>query len=357
MATNQFQSRLNRLQATLPTHQAVLISNPQDIYYLSGFEALLSEEREGFLLVSAQAVLLFFTSFSPTPSFQWLHKKPQVHPTALTKHLTEFLQQYPEISELLIDESTLYVSEYQALKKLSQLQLSSWDQTQLWEQRWIKDSTEVKALTRASQIASQAVANSIPQLQVGITEFQFQRILEENMEQLGSQRVAFPTIIAFGAHTALPHHQPGTTKLKSNMPVLIDCGATVDHYRSDMTRTIWFGPKTHPQFHQIEQIVKTAYQLALTELQEPETTVASLDKVTREYITQQGFGKEFIHTTGHGVGLGIHEPPSLNWQNQTLIKPGMVITIEPGIYLEDKFGYRYENTILVTKKSGKELTK
>lgn len=353
---NLFETRVQKLQSQLKLHQAAFLSDPQDIYYFCGFEALLSEERESFLLISPTTVTLLYTSFSPTPEYSWLAKLAQVHPAALKKHLETIIKTQPKLTQLLIDEGSLYVSEYQALHQVEGITLSEWNKSEIWRLRALKDSSEIRSLTTAGHIVSQALTKVINHLKVGITELELQEMLETEMKKHGSQRVAFPTIVAFGIHTAYPHHQPGSTKLKNNMPVLIDCGATSDNYRSDMTRTVWFGKQPDPEFLKIETIVKQAYKLATESLQNSAITAQEIDKITRDFITQQGYGSFFIHTTGHGVGIGIHESPSLNWQNQTKIEPGMVITIEPGIYLDDSFGYRYENTIVVTDKGEEELT-
>jgi Xaa-Pro aminopeptidase len=126
-----------------------------------------------------------------------------------------------------------------------------------------------------------------------------------------------------------------------------------------MTRSWWFGDQPPADFTQIKNLVDEAYSLTLEQLQQPSITVTAqiLDETARTFISQAGFGQEFIHTTGHGVGLDIHEPPSLYWKNKQPILPGMIITIEPGIYLPERFGYRWENTVLITDTGCQELTK
>ena len=142
------------------------------------------------------------------------------------------------------------------------------------------------------------------------------------------------------------------------MPILIDLGATVNGYHGDMSRTVWFGKKPSPEFLKVEEVVKAAYQEAVSALknrQGQQILAKDLDQAARGVITQAGYGKNFIHTTGHGLGLDIHENLSLNWNNEQPILPQMVITIEPGIYLEGKFGYRYENMVVVNDDGAMEL--
>ena len=127
-----------------------------------------------------------------------------------------------------------------------------------------------------------------------------------------------------------------------------------------MTRSFWFGDKPTQEYLKVKKTVHQAYQAALAKLTQPLTNqlqAKDLDQAARSVISLAGYGPKFIHTTGHGLGLDIHEPPSLNWRNDQEIKPGMVITLEPGIYLNGRFGCRHENTILVTKDGAQELTK
>jgi len=193
--------------------------------------------------------------------------------------------------------------------------------------------------------------------------------------------LAFPTIVAFGKNGAMPHYQPQNIKLKPETPILIDFGVNFENYYSDMSRTIWFGKQPSAKFLKAEKAVKKAHQQVLAKLTTAnldlknkktdlknseenttksttkiELTAKDLDQAARGEIAQRGFADQFIHTTGHGLGLEIHEPPSLSWQDHTPIKPNMVFTIEPGIYFPGEFGYRHEDTVLMTDQGVKILT-
>lgn len=198
----------------------------------------------------------------------------------------------------------------------------------------------------------------IDELKEGITEIEVKKRISNLFELNNILDLAFPIIVAFGPNSALPHHQPGEKILQNNMTVLIDIGAKVSDYCADMTRTIWFGKQKSERFIEIESIVLQAYKEVINKMDDRKTSIKAndLDNAARTYIVSKGYGNQFIHTTGHGLGLSIHEPPSISWSNQTNIEPNMIITIEPGIYLNDEFGYRYENTVLVTKDGTKELT-
>jgi Xaa-Pro aminopeptidase len=349
-------NRLSTLQKKLANHQAILLTNYQDIFYFSLYQQLVPEEREAFLLISKKQVYLIHASFSPVQKIKFISNLKGAFSDKLQSHLKKVCPQN-QISEILIDENSLFVEEHNKLKQIPNVELKNLDNSWTYEIRAIKDKQEIKLIKQACLISKKALETTFDQLRTGITELQLAHILKTEMEQLGSSKEAFPTIVAFGSNSALPHHQPTNKKLKKNMAVLVDFGANLDNYLSDMTRSVWFGDKPDPDFKKVEQIVKQAYQAALNTIKEKlNPTAKQVDTAAREIIQKAGFGKNYIHTSGHGVGLSVHEPPSLSWMNQQTVKNNMVVTIEPGIYLENKFGYRYENTVLVKKKNALELT-
>jgi Xaa-Pro aminopeptidase len=354
---SKYSSRIKQLSQFLGQDQALLLSLATDITYLTGFEHLVPEERESFLLITPHTNIFFHASFSPfkAPSGINVHKG-----CGLSRVNTQIrkLHQENNLKEVLIDKSSLFVNEHEVLAKLSFLEISGFDRQQIWKLRTIKDDDEVGSLKKAAQITEQAVTTAIKMLEVGMTEIQLKDAIEAELKKFGSQKPAFPTIVAFGPNSALPHHQPTEMALKSEMSILIDLGGTVDGYHGDMTRTVWFGDNPDAEFLKIEQIVKDAYQAAVDTLNNRQGNLIlakDLDQAARSTIAKAGYGKEFIHTTGHGLGLDLHENLSLNWNNEQPILPQMVITIEPGIYLEGKFGYRYENMILVTEDGALEM--
>jgi Xaa-Pro aminopeptidase len=354
-------SRRHILQAKLTAHQVLLLSKPTDIRYYTQFEFLVPEEREAFAVITAKASYLIYGAFSPLPkSTEDLILKTGCATPQLVEHLQAIIAaEHIAGPELMFDPTDLHVEEYQALMPIT-TQLVPFEATLTWQQRLYKDDTELTNLKHAGQIANQAYERVQSQLQPGISEQAVRQLLDRTMEDLGSERPAFPTIVAFGAHGALPHHQPDKQMvLAPEMPVLLDFGATFAGYRSDMTRSFWFGRQPTKTFLAIEKLVHQAYQAAFDRLCQHAalpTLARDIDTAARTAITEAGYGKNFIHTTGHGVGLEIHEPPSISWRNEQVIKPGMILTIEPGIYLEGEFGYRYENTVITTAKSTEILT-
>ncbi len=223
--------------------------------------------------------------------------------------------------------------------------------------RLIKDESEVAAIKKAQDLNNQGFECVCSLLKEGVTEIEVARGLEIFWIQHGGERLAFDSIIAFGENGSKPHYRPGPRALKKNEAVLIDMGIFVDHYASDMTRVVYYG-EAPDKVVEIYDIVKRAKEAALA-LCKPGVTVANLDKAARDLISEAGYGEEFCHNLGHGVGLEVHEFPSLRQEPQTqelTLQPGMVFTIEPGIYLPNVGGVRLEDMVLITEDGYENLT-
>lgn len=357
MHTTTF-DRLQALQQTLTSEQALLLSNPTDVTYFSGFTMLVPEEREAFLLITKSKIVIMQASFSPVMTDNRIIVLLGCYPTKLAQHLTTELAELTN-PVLLFDPSDLRVDEWQTIQQQVQASLVNIDKAQIWKHTMTKLPTEITASKQAGQVAARAFAALRPKLHAGMTELEVKNLLEQLLNEFGSERPAFPTIVAFGAHGALPHHQPSATKLKNEMAVLIDFGATVASFRSDISRSFWFGSSPSAEFKQVQTAVMDAYQASVavitTRVHTP-VTAAAVDEAARSTLKKHGYGQYFIHTTGHGLGLDIHEQPSLNSHNQTQLTTDMVLTVEPGVYLEGQFGFRYENTLLLTDTGFEELT-
>jgi Xaa-Pro aminopeptidase len=354
-------SRISRLQAALSSSEAVVLSNATDVSYFTGFVFLVPSEREAVLLVTNSSAHLLYASFSP------ISKQPEIeyHAGCFPQHLRDVagaVCQAEGISELLLDEESLVLAEYKALQSIPDVSLVPLDRARIWNFRMVKEESEQAHLRAAGAHTNAAVTAVRSLLRPGMTELDVAALLEQELKQRRCVPLAFPTIVAFGEHTALPHHQPTEHQLKNEMPILIDVGGTIAGYAADMTRTFWFGDTPSEQFQTLEKEVTTAYRHALAVLHDslstsPATILAkNLDYAARSHLTSVGFGSHFIHTTGHGLGLDIHEQPSLNSSNETTILPGMAVTIEPGIYLANELGYRYENTVIITANGFTEIT-
>lgn len=358
MAQRFLTARISKLQATLKEGQALLISRRSDIFYFSSFVANVPEERSAFLLITAKEAHLLLQNFLPEPAnFPGLISQGFTSPMRLAEYVTELVKQN-KLNSLKVDYNDLRVAELQALQKNSNLAIRDLDRQVVWQLRSQKDESEIAKIKKARSITKQVLLHTLAELRTGQSELEVARSIEKKIRAHTGCDLAFPSIVAFNEHSALPHHQPGSKRLRHGSVVLIDVGATYQHYCADMTRTIFWRqngkidtPKIKQktkQFKKIERLVKAAYkkaeQLLVNNVQ---LTAAELDLACRDFLTKAGYGSQFIHTTGHGLGLDIHEPPSLYLNNPQTLLPGMVITIEPGIYLPGKFGVRWENTVVV----------
>lgn len=221
--------------------------------------------------------------------------------------------------------------------------------------RMVKDDWEVAQIQHAAQIADGALAQTLPLLQPGITEIDFATELEYRLKKLGAEALSFATIVGFGARSALPHALPGTQRLKKGELVLIDFGAVVNGYRSDMTRSYVAGKPDLLQL-QLFQAVQLAQQAALKAVKAG-VSASALFAISDQVLQRSEFGRYAGPGLGHGVGLQLHEQPFLSPGNELKLPAGTVITIEPGVYLPNYGGVRLEDDVLVTAQGYLQLTK
>ncbi len=212
--------------------------------------------------------------------------------------------------------------------------------------RWIKDDEEAASIQAAQDAADHAFQAIAAKLAEGMTEREVAFELEAAMRQSGSERVAFDTIVAFGPNAAEPHHHPTDRPLGRGEIVKMDFGAVVRGYHSDMTRTVAFG-EASARAREVYEAVRAAQAAGVAALA-PGVTAGTVDAVARESVAAAGFGAAFTHPLGHGVGLEIHEGPSLRRDGADVVPAGAVVTVEPGVYLEGEFGIRIEDMVLVT---------
>jgi Xaa-Pro aminopeptidase len=220
--------------------------------------------------------------------------------------------------------------------------------------RSLKDPLEMKRLKAANHLAARGADFIHKKLKPGITEKQAAADLARFFSVEGDG-IAFDLIVAAGAHSAFPHHITSNYRIKSGEPVICDIGATVEGYRSDLTRTFTLG-RMRPLYKKVFRIVSDAQEEGIRRLR-PGVTAGSIDLASRNVIKKHGYGSTFVHSTGHGVGIDIHEHPRLGPGAKDILQEGMVVTVEPGIYLPGQFGVRIEDTLLVTASGSELLTK
>ena len=254
------------------------------------------------------------------------------------------------IDTLYIDYSRATVKEYKEYRKKFKVK----DLTSKLERaRSVKSEKELALIEKACVIAQKAYHDAIKTVKKGITETQLKNTIEKNMVKFGASGPAFPTIVAFGANSAVPHHETGETVLEDNMPILVDMGCSVEGYLSDLTRTAFFGTPTG-RFLSCYDAVKKANELAIEKITQGTDTYTA-DCYARSYLKEKGLDEYFTHSLGHGVGMEVHEFPTLSPRKKDKLKNGMVFTIEPGVYFDGDFGIRIEDTVVLSSGKVKRL--
>ncbi len=222
------------------------------------------------------------------------------------------------------------------------------------ELRAIKTPEEIDKIRRSVETNSQAFEQAVSRVKPGIRESDLAAELEYRMRRLGAERTAFETIVAGGARSAWPHAQPTAAPLKRGDLVIVDMGAMQDGYASDMTRMLLLGAPGAKVKRAYKAVLEA--QLAAIDAVRPGIAASKVDRAAREVLKGYGLEKAFVHSTGHGLGLEIHEPPRIGKKGKMKLQAGMAITIEPGVYLEGKFGIRIEDTVVVTERGCEILT-
>ena len=221
--------------------------------------------------------------------------------------------------------------------------------------REIKDSSEISLLRRSADIAVKGFHYIKHIARPGMKERELQARLEYYTKSLGSDKPAFDLIIAAGKRSSMPHCQSNATVTKNNDILLVDMGVVYRGYHSDLTRPLFLG-KMSALHKKIVGIVWKAQRAGIAKAG-PGVPASEVDASCRDFIRKHGYAKRFGHGTGHGVGLEIHEGPTVSSRSRTVLKPGMVITVEPGVYLPDRFGVRIEDMVLITPNGHEVLTR
>ena len=226
--------------------------------------------------------------------------------------------------------------------------------------RVVKDPGEIARMERAAVIADAALGTVLPLLHgaatgSALTESAFAAALDHAMRTHGAEDRAFETIVASGENSAKPHARPGTRLIRAGDPVVVDFGATFDGYRSDMTRTFCVGGAPAGELAEVFAVVAEA-QRAGVAVVAPGVVAGDVDKACRDRISVAGWAERFEHGTGHGVGLDIHEAPTVSQLGTAILAPGFVVTVEPGVYVPGHGGVRVEDTLVVTEDGARPLT-
>lgn len=339
-------SRLERVRAALAERHlmALLVSKAENILYLSGF----SGGADGMLLITPDSHYLIsdfrYQLQAEREAAEWPFVRAEGSLLATVRGLLDGLGA-PEIG---IEADALTVTQYRALggdapeAAYSLLPAGGIVETL----RLVKDPTELAAIRKAAQLVDDAYLHLLAKVAVGVTERVLALEAEWYMRQHGAQGVSFDLIVAGGPNSALPHAQPTDRPLRAGDLVVCDMGARVGHYCSDMTRTFAV-KKASATAREIYQVCLEAQLAGLRGLHGGMTGDAA-DSLVRDVIDVAGYGAQFGHGTGHGVGLAVHESPRLRPGAEEMLPVGAVVTVEPGIYLPKQGGVRIEDLVVLT---------
>ena len=327
----------------------IISFQPENIFYLTGFWG------EGVVLMNHNTTKLF------TPKLEYFRaledsKECEIIKTergndALISIISEL-----DNNDYYCTDNTNYNIIYQLKEKIGHNKVIV-NEDPFFQTRSLKDESEIKNIKKAANIIDNLYGICQEKIKEGITERELQSILVYETFKMGGGFPAYkstlnPFIIASGINSALPHASVSERKFKRGDFIVVDLTLRFNGYVADATRT--FGLKTiNPEMKKMYEIVKEAQALGLNKCSN-KIKIGEVDKTCREYISQNGFANEFNHSTGHGIGLDVHEPPWIRSNNEELLINNMTITIEPGIYFESKYGVRIEDSIIIdsNKKTG-----
>ncbi|MBN2119443.1 MAG: aminopeptidase P family protein [Candidatus Omnitrophica bacterium] len=348
-----FKKRLQKALAKLKNlkQEALLVSCPVNIFYLTGLSDI-----EGYLLISHKKTI-FFTDFRYQLKCSPECKAAGIDLAVYNFGIFDFIAagvKKAGLKKIGFEGKLIYYKEFSEFKKSFEKHGLKFAATYdfIKNLRKIKEKQELKLIQKSVNIASEAFDFIRETAYEGLTEKFLALEVERFLKIKADPELAFPPIVASGLSSAQPHYRPGLEKIQINKPFLIDLGAKYRGYCSDLTR-VFFLSKMPNYLKKIIDIVKKAKDLSISKIRSG-VKAQQIDKTAREFIAKKGYGKFFGHSLGHGVGLQVHELPSINSKNEERLQEGMVITIEPGIYLPGKFGVREESMVLV-KKNGAQI--
>jgi Xaa-Pro aminopeptidase len=316
--------------------EALYVTRPENVRYLSGFP----HPEDAQVLLSLEGAFLL-----TDPRYPEAGRESKIPVKVLKREEKEAL--FKELKGRVGFEAEHLP--YAALERLRELSPAEWVPTKgvVERLRLKKTPEEVQRIRKAQALAEEALAHALTLLRPGVEEREVALEIEFFLRRRGAEGVAFPPIVASGARGALPHAGASEKRLTAGELITLDLGAKVAGYHSDMTRTFALG-KPSPEMRRVYQAVLAALEAALENLK-PGRTGKEVDALARETLKRHGLDRHFVHSLGHGVGLAVHEGPSLSPYTEEVLEPGMVVTVEPGVYLPGVGGVRIEELVLLTE--------
>ncbi len=330
---------------------AYLVTNPVDQYYLTGFSG-----EDGATVIGLDGVWLITDGrFDEQADREAPWASKVVRKKSIGDELTRLARRlHWRGRHVGIQADHLSLAQASAFAKACRPARLVRAKPIVNDLRLCKDAHELRETRRAVAVAQDAFVATCRAIRIGMTERQVAARLEYEMLRRGAMGAAFPSIVAEGPNASLPHARPGDRRIRRGSLLLIDWGAVVGHYRSDLTRVV-FIRTIRPRFRRMYAAVLEAQRRAIEVVRAGVSTQA-VDRAARSYLKSVGYGKAFKHGTGHGLGLNVHEAPSLSRRQPVDLRAGMVVTIEPGVYVPGVGGVRIEDDILVTQGGAEVLT-
>lgn len=351
-------SRITKIREFLTKNaiDTMVVSSVSNIFYLTGISHFSKEEREAYLLITQTNAYFFTTSLY----FEEVEKRvsgfilDKIGRNASFVNLLLNICKKENLRNIGFEEHDIRYFEYfwmqKVTKKLTPLSLNI---------RMEKDADEIAKIQKACSMGDAAFEHAVKQIKEGITEKEIVIAIELFLKQHNAD-ISFRPIVSFGKNTSMPHYESSPDrKLQKNEPILIDMGAKIEGYCSDMTRTFFFGKPTDEQikiYNTVLESQQKAIEYITNQLKNgAEIKANDVDTISRDYIIKKGYAS-IPHSLGHGIGIDVHESPSLSPSSETVLKSGMVFSIEPGIYLPDVMGVRIEDLVVIENNSLRILT-
>lgn len=345
-----YKVRRDRLKKQLKKEfqtEAVIIMNPVNIFYYTGFH---SDPHERFFALAINIKNGDEMLFIPSLDVNAAEKSSDVNylvPVADDEDAyAKFAQSFgTDFSVIGFEKNHVTVEQQEKFQKFYPDVRFVDANPFTTQQRLVKSDDEIKHVQQAVYITEKALEETVKNIKTGMTEQEAQSFIRQEFMEAGADDLAFEPLVLSGAKSALPHGATGKRQIENGDFLLFDIGVTVNGYHSDLSRTFVIGEESKEQ-RVIYNIVREANQKAIEAVVEGKS-LKEIDLAARNYIDSKGYGEYFIHRVGHGLGLEVHELPSLHEKNEELIKPGMLFTIEPGIYVPEVGGVRIEDNIYI----------
>jgi Xaa-Pro aminopeptidase len=351
VSADEFLARRRNLAGALAARRigALLVSAAPNVRYLSGFTG----DNAMLLALPGKAILFTDPRYS-IQAAQQVSCRVKISKGPLVDGVAAALRKLGAV-RIGYEPALMTCAAFDALQARLPMKASLEPLPALVEElRMVKSAAELALIRRSVELNSRAFSLAAARVRPGMTERDLAAEIEYRMRRLGAEKPSFETIVAAGRRSALPHAQPTSAALRLGQLVVIDMGAFVDGYASDMTRMLFLGTPG-ARVKRVYSAVLEA-QLAAIDTVRAGVPAFKVDAAARRVLRAYGFERAFVHSTGHGLGLEIHEPPRLGKRDKTILQPGMAVTIEPGVYLEGFGGIRIEDSIEVTATGCRILT-